>query len=170
MLSVTSSKIQPLGLITSTEQEGKKTFGHELHFDDYNDLILDQRGRAAHAIVRSDSTKSLVFIELVNHADQLGILTQILQAVQQSALPVEVCADLVHIICLFQSTFSRRFAIVYLRDLAEAVVQYLHRIDEANIRNFSKDRCDNILIALHDFYRRLLPAEERRRRIEQIKL
>jgi hypothetical protein len=54
---------------------------------------------------------------------------------------------------------------VYLRDLADAVVQYLKRIDEANIRNFSKDRCDNLLVALHDFYRRLLPAEERRRRI-----
>lgn len=95
----------------------------------------------------------------------MGIFTQILQSIQQSVFPVEVCADLVHIICLFQGVFNRRFAIVYLRDLADAVVQYLKRIDEANIRNFSKDRCDNLLVALHDFYRRLLPAEERRRRI-----
>lgn len=137
-LPVTSNKIQPAGLITSTEQEGKKTFHHELHFDDYNDLILDPQGLAAHAIVRNDTTKSLIFVELVNRADEMGIFTEILRLIRVSAVPVEVCADLVHVICLFHGVFSRRFAIVYLRDLAEAVVQYLQRLDEANIRNFSK--------------------------------
>lgn len=109
-------------------------------------------------------------MELVNRADELGIFRQTLEAIQQSTLPVEICSELVHVISTFSGVFSRRFAIVFLRDLADAVVQYLNRIDEANIRNFSKERCDNLMISLHDFYRRLLTAEERRKRFEVIKL
>jgi hypothetical protein len=67
--TATSVKVQKPGLITSTEPTGKKLFAHEVSFDDYNDIILDPEYKAEHAIIRPESTKSVLFVQLVNKAD-----------------------------------------------------------------------------------------------------
>jgi hypothetical protein len=66
---------------------------------------------------------------------------------------------LIGLVNSIQMLFNRRFAKLYLRDLANAIISYINNIDESNIRNFSKERLECILLALFDFYKRLVSAK-----------
>lgn len=66
--------------------------------------------------------------------------------------------------------FHRKFAIQYLGDLTESILDYINNSKESTIRNFSKERYDAVYSALNEFLKRLKPVSERKEIIEKVQM
>jgi hypothetical protein len=58
--------------------------------------------------------------------------------------------------------FHRSFALKYLKEYSQALLNYIKDLDENNIRNLSKERLTDILAALNEFISKLLPVQEKK--------
>ena len=75
----TSSKVQKPGLILNKQFGYSSTFlHHDIGSDDFNDLILDKEGKGKHFVIRQDVIKSLLYIDLANYFDSLGVFERII--------------------------------------------------------------------------------------------
>lgn len=73
-------------------------------------------------------------------------------------------------ISVLQNVFHRRFAISYLKEYSFAILNYIKELDDNKIRNLSKERLQNMLASLKDFFGKLFPAEKRRSILQGLEL
>jgi hypothetical protein len=78
----------------------------------------------------------------------LKLFDRALEAVKTRKFGIEVTADLVGCIASLHPLLHRKFAIRYLPQMIEAVLEFVSKADELTIRNFSKERFETINLAL----------------------
>ncbi len=86
----------------------------EGYLDDYNDILLDPEMKSV-GIIRSEYSKSVLLIELINIAqNDLKLLDRALDATKTRKFGIEVTADLVGCIASLHPLLHRKFALKYL--------------------------------------------------------
>ena len=73
-------------------------------------------------------------------------------------------------VCMVQPLFHRKFALNYLDRLVNAILEYVSKMEELTIRNFSKERYENIYQAINEFLKRIKKSEERKKITEDFQL
>ena len=114
-------------------------------------------------VARPEATKSQMFIDLMAFAHkELHLFEKILEIIKSKEMKVEVTADLINFVLIVHGMFHRRFALEYLGNLTNAILDYINNSKESTIRNFSKERYDAVYSALNEFLKRLKPVNERK--------
>ena len=80
-----------------------------------------------------------MFIDLMTFAHkELHLFETISDTIKQKEMKVEVTADLINFVLIVHGMFHRKFALGYLGDLTNAILDYINNSKESTIRNFSK--------------------------------
>jgi hypothetical protein len=86
----------------------------------------------------------------------------VLKAVQTRKFNIEITAELISFISLMHPLLHRKFALPYLGQLTEAILDYVNKSDDITIRNFSKERYEAVMTSLSEFLKRLKSSSERK--------
>lgn len=138
--------------------------------DDFNDMLFDPE-MTCFCVPRPEGTKSQLFIDLMVYAHkELHMFEKIAETIRNKEMKIEVTADLITFVCIVHTLFHRKFAIEYLGDLTDSIIDYITNSKESTIRNFSRERYDAVSGALVEFLKRLKPSEERKKITEKLQL
>ena len=130
--------------------------------DDFNDMLFDPE-MTCFCVARPESNKSQLFIDLMTFAHkELHLFEKISETIKEKSMKIEVTADLINFVLIVHSIFHRKFAIEYLSQLTESVIDYINNSKESTIRNFSKERYDAVYNSLNEFLKRLKPTSVRK--------
>jgi len=131
--------------------------------DDSNDKIYSQEGKKIYAITREKHCKSTFIMKLVNTFGEKGGFDKILERIDNTEkwAPIEVVSVMVTLIGNLHSILHRDFALEYIPKLQAAVWRNLLKSPENNIRNFTKERIDNIIQAFDALLKRVYSLPEK---------
>lgn len=132
--------------------------------DDSNDRIYsNEDGRTIYAITRPGACKSLFAIRMINRFGEAGGFDKILERInnQENWAPVEIVSLMVTLIGNISGTLHKDFANEYIPRLQEAVWRNLLKSPDSNIRNFTKERIDNIIQAFDLLLKRVYSLPEK---------
>lgn len=79
-------------------------------------------------------------------------------------------ADLINFVLLVSPLFHRQFAVEYLTDFTESILEYINNGKEGTIRNFSKERYEAVMTSIQEFMKRLYTLSERKTIVEKLQL
>lgn len=131
--------------------------------DDSNDRVYIDEGRTIYAITRPNHCKSVFMIRMINKFGEAGGFDRILERIQNQVnwAPIETTSLMVTLLGNISSTLHREFALEYIPKLQEAVWTNLLKSPDSNIRNFTKERIDNILQAFDLLLKRIYSLPEK---------
>jgi len=131
--------------------------------DDSNDRIYSIEGERVFGITREKHCKSTFIVKMVNNFGQMKGFDKILERINDTDnwAPIEVVSIMVTLIGNLHSVLHRDFALEYIPKLKEAVWRNLLKSPESNIRNFTKERIDNIIQAFDALLKRVYSLPEK---------
>jgi len=131
--------------------------------DDSNDKVYLEEGKKLYAITRPAHCKSAFMVKMVNRFGEEGGFDKILQRISdiENWAPIEIVSLMVTLVGELHSVLHRDFALNYIVRLKEAVWNNLLKSPDGNIRNFTKERIDNILKAFDDLLKRVYSLPEK---------
>jgi len=141
----------------------KKTSNSEENkLDDTNDHIYTAGGEKVYAITRQSYCRSLFFVKMVNDFGELGGFKMILDRIQDTEnwAPIEVVTFYLAIIGNISNLLHREFANEYIPVLRKAVWKNLLQSPDSNIRNFTKEKLDDIVSAFETLLKRIYKYDE----------
>lgn len=146
-LNITDAKIQK---INSIVQKGvANRYSSDIFVDDFNDVLFDPNVTCCF-IARPEATKSQLFVDLLAYAHkELHLFERIAETLKTKEMKIEVTAELIHFVLIVHSMFHRKFAIQYLSELSDYVIDYINNSKESTIRNFTKERYEAVYSALN---------------------
>ena len=131
--------------------------------DDSNDRIYSDNDNRVYALTRSGGCKSTFIVKMVNHFGQAGGFERILERIRDAEnwAPIEVVSIMVTLMGNISSVLHRDFAVEFIPRLEEVVWRNLLKSPDSNIRNFTKERIDNILQAFDLLLKRVYSLPEK---------
>ena len=130
--------------------------------DDSNDHIYNTSDEKIYAITRQGFSKSTFMVNMINNFGELGGFQKILDRIQHTEnwAPIELVSPLIGVIGNMSPLLHKEFAYEYLPKLKEAIWKNLLQSPESNIRNFTKDRLEDILQGLDVILKRVYTVAE----------
>ena len=131
--------------------------------DDSNDFIYNIEGTKIYAITRSIYCKSIVFIKIINHFGESGGFDKIYDRISDTKnwAPIDVVTNLITVIGNVHAILHREFCYEYIPKLKEAVWKNILKSPDSNIRNFTKEKLDNIVSAFDGLLKRTFSIPEK---------
>ena len=136
----------------------------ETMIDDSNDHIYTAGGDVVFALTRQMHCRSTFMIQMINKFGELGGFDLILNRIKNTEnwAPIEVVTLLVSVVGNISLLLHKDFADEYIPSLKSAVWNNIVKSPESNIRNFTKERLDEIIEACETLFKRLYSINERR--------
>jgi len=140
--------------------------------DDSNDKIYNADGSVIYAVTRPAHSKSIFMINLINKIGEMGGFERMLQRIADTDnwAPIEITSLIVTILGNIHAVLHRDFCYDYVPRLKEAVWRNLLKSPDSNIRNFTKERIDNIIQAFDGLLKRVYSLPEKYEMIENLSL
>lgn len=143
----------------------------ETMIDDSNDHVYNQvGGEQIFALTRQMHCRSTFMVEMINKFGELGGFDKILHRIQNTEnwAPIEVVTLLLSVVGQISLLLHKDFANEYIPTLKQAVWNNIVKSPESNIRNFTKERLDEIIEACETLFKRVYSINERREFLETL--
>lgn len=112
----------------------------EANFDDLNDLKNDP-DMNHRFLLRGDICSSQLFLDLLNYAhNKLDLFNLSLQAILTKRFNIEATSEIISFLMHIHPFFHRKWALEFIPQLTQGILDYVNKGDDITIRNFSKER------------------------------
>ena len=131
--------------------------------DDSNDYIYNIEGEKLYAITRSIYCKSVVLIRIVNNFGKSGGFDKIYHRIADRSnwAPIDVVSLLVTVLGNIHTILHHDFCYEYIPKFKEAIWKNILESPDSNIRNFTKEKIDNIVAAFDGLLKRVFSIPEK---------
>jgi len=149
-------------MVKSDSLDKKVSNKEENGLDDTNDHIYTAGGEKIYAIIRQEYCRSNFFVKMVNEFGALGGFQMIIDRIQDTNnwAPIEIVTLYLTIIGNISNLLHREFAHEYIPGLRRAVWKNLLQSPDSNIRNFTKEKLDDIISAFETLLKRVYQYDE----------
>jgi len=161
---VTDPRLAKKGTMVKKNQTKESLNSEETMIDDSNDHVYNQVGEQIFALTRQMHCRSTFMVEMINRFGELGGFDKILHRIQNTEnwAPIEVVTLLLSVVGQISLLLHKDFANEYIPALKQAVWNNIVKSPESNIRNFTKERLDEIIEACETLFKRVYSINERR--------
>jgi hypothetical protein len=83
---------------------------------------------------------------------------------------IEGTSELISFLMHIHPFFHRKWALEFIPQLTQGILDYVNKGDEMTIRNFSKERYEAVIQSVREFLKRVATLEERKAIVEQFQL
>ena len=125
----------------------------------YNKIIPEKN---LFAIVRPP-IRSLFIVKMANHLGQIGFYKMLLEKVSDKVnwCPIELLHFYIQAIGNMHSIFFRDFALPFITSLKEYVFYNILKSPDSNVRNFTKEKIENVITGFNDLLKRIYSVDEK---------
>lgn len=135
-------------------------------FDDSNDEKNDPEMKERF-ILRGDLCSSQLFLDLLNYAHKdLDIFKLLLESVVSKKFNIEATSEVIGFLMRIHPFFHRKWALEYISELTQGILDYINKGDDITIRNFSKERYEAVISSVREFLKRVKTVDERKEIVE----
>lgn len=131
--------------------------------DDTNDVVYRNSGKKVYAITRNPHCKSIWMVKLVNKMGEMGIFDRILERINDpnNWAPIEIVSIIITTLGNLSAILHRDFCYEYIPKLKDAVWKNILKSPDSNLRNFNKERIENIIQAFDSLLKRVVSIPEK---------
>mmetsp|Transcript_29246 Transcript_29246/g.26679 ORF Transcript_29246/g.26679 Transcript_29246/m.26679 type:complete len:169 (+) Transcript_29246:968-1474(+) len=168
-MTVTNPRIAKFGTMAKKLDMKSSSNTDDPVVEDTNDIIYSlPNDETLYAITRSGHCKSLFLISLINKFGKRGGFDTIIQRISDKErwAPIETVNILAALVGNLHGVLHRNFAYNYIPKFKECVFQNILKSPDSNVRNFNKDRIDNIISAFDSLLKRCYSLPEKNQIIE----
>jgi len=171
-VSVTNPRIAPFQKMAKKLYMGSSNNLDDPVVDDTNDKVIIDENNEIYAVTRHKECRSIFLVDLANKIGELGGYEAIIERIndQKNWIPIEILSSAVALLGNISPILHRDFAYAYIPRLREAVFKNLLTSPDSNIRNFTKDRIDDITKSFDPLLKRILSIPEKIEILEQLNL
>ncbi len=134
----------------------------EANFDDSSDEKNDPEMKERF-VLRADLCSSQLFLDLLNFAhNELDLFNLLLQAVVDKKFNIEAISEIISFLMHIHAFFHKKWALEYIPQLTQGILDFVNKGDDITIRNFSKERYEAVITSVREFLKRVKNLEERK--------